>query len=221
MNSGSGECIRDLTERLNLARSDQQEIDKQVQEEEQESKRTVIELARERDRLKHILKEKEDNNLDLKKQSNHLDKLSRAAQSKKASKEKVLLQKRAERQRIEDETAQWNQEISKMNRETDEMIADEAVVIRGKESDVNEIRTRISRDQVLVKSMEEEIRVKGIQIKAIEENRENPDSHNHARRENTGTEKGSEHTWEMTACGTQAQLLKLQQMLQQVCRLGC
>lgn len=167
--------IKQLTEKLEVSRREQQDVDKQISEEENESKRVMAEIAKERDGLKQILKEKEETSSELRKQGNHLDKLNRTAQSRKAAKEKILLQKKAERQKMEDDIVRWNKEIREIGSDTQEMMNEMAEITIANDLEVVEVRKGISEHQAWIKSLEEDIRIKGIQIKEIEKARERPD----------------------------------------------
>lgn len=209
--------IKQLTDKLEISRREQQEIDKQIIEEEDDSKRAMADLIRERDTLKQMLKEKEDASSELRKHGNYLDKLNRSAQSKKAAKEKVLHQKIAERQKMKDDIIRWHQEISEMGEDTEEMMNEKAGITAAKDEEIAKVRKTISEDQAMIKSLEEEIRVEGVQIKAIERERGKPDVSLHEEQEQLRAEKENEHAWEAKAQTTQAQLATLWQTLQQVC----
>ncbi len=217
----SEESIRRLTEKLDILRCEQQEIDKAIFEEEQESQKSMTELVKERDRLRQVLKEKEEASSELRKHGNYLDKLNRTAQSKKAAKEKVLHQKKAERQKIKNDIARWDREIIDMQRDTNEMAKEKAVVIAAKNEEVAEIRKGIAEDQVLIKSLEEDIRVKGIQIKAIEKERETPGGDGDENEENVRAEREKDEVWEAKAQASQAHLSTLWHTLQQVIPTHC
>lgn len=208
--------IKRLTEKLEVSRREQQEIDKQILEEEQDSKSAMTDLIKERDGLKQILKEKEEASSELRKHGNYLDKLNRTAQSKKAGKEKVLHQKVVERQKLKDDIARWDKEIGEMVKDTDEMASEKAGITAANEDEIVRVRKGIYEDQVLIKSLEEDIRIKGIQIKAIEREREKPDDAMHEEYEQRRAEKESE-LWDAKVQATQVQLTTLWQTLQQVC----
>ena len=209
--------IKRLTDKLEISRREQQEIDKQMIEEEDDSKRAIADLSSERDNLKQILKEKEDASSELRKHGNYLDKLNRAAQSKKAAKEKVLNQKIAERQKMKDDIIRWDQEINEMGKDTEELMAEKASITTAKDEEIAKVRKMINEDQSVIKSLEEEIRAEGVQIKAIERERGKPEVSVHEGQEQMRAEKENEHAWEAKMQATQAQLASLWQTLQQVC----
>ena len=212
----SEETIRRLTEKLDSLRREQHDIDRLISEEEQESKKSMAELVKERDRLRQVLKDKEEASSELRKHGNYLDKLNRTAQSKKAAKEKILHQKKAERQKIKDDIARWDREIIEMQRDVEEMAKETAEVIGVKDIEVAEIRKGIAEDQVLIKSLEEDIRVKGIQIKAMEKERETPSGDRDEEEEHAKAERDKDEAWEAKAQAAQAHLSALWHTVQQV-----
>ena len=214
--SKSQDDIERLTERLDSARRDQQEIDKQFRDEDQESQKVLREFAQERDRLRYILKEREENSSELRKHGISLDKQNRAAQSKKANQEKILVQKRAERKRMSEEIDYWDTETSEINRDIDRMLGDSPGIIDSSSIALTEIRERIADDQSIIKKIEEEIRLKGAQIKAIENGVDVADHIDSEERLRVQVEKEAEQAWEANTHAAQAQLATLWQLLQQV-----
>ena len=214
--SKSQEDIERLTERLDSARRDQQEIDKQFRDEDQESQKVLKEFAQERDRLRHILKEREESSSELRKHGNYLDKLNRATQSKKATQEKVLMQKRAERERMSEEIDCWDTETLEIAEDIDQMLSESASIVAGSNVALDEIRERIADDQSVIKKIEEEIRLKGAQIKSIENDTDVGDHIDSDERLRAQAEQEAEEAWEANTLAAQAQLANLWQILQQV-----
>ena len=208
------ETILRLTERLDFLRNEVQRTDKETCEEEQESKRYLAELTKERDGLKQILKEKEEASSELRRHGNHLDKLNRAAQSKKAAKEKQLQQKKADRQKLRDDTARWDRETVDMQRDTEEMDREKADVIAAKDKEVADIRKGITEDVSVIKSLEEEIRIKGVQIKSMEKDREKMSNDGGEEHERSRSERENDQEWETKVQAIQAQLASFWQAVQ-------
>lgn len=210
----SPDTILRLTERLDFLRNEVQRTDRETYEEEQESKRYLAELTKERDGLKQVLKEKEEASSELRRHGNHLDKLNRTAQSKKAAKEKQLQQKKADRQKLRDDTTRWDRETIEMKRDTEDMEREKAAVIAAKEIEVADIRKRIAEDVAVVKSLEEEIRVKGVQIKSMEKDREKIGNDGSEENERSKSEKENDREWETKFQAIQAQLGSFWQAVQ-------
>ncbi len=210
----SPETIRRLTERLDFLRKEVLRTGKETYEEEQESKRHLVELTKERDSLKQVLKEKEEASSELRRHGNHLDKLNRAAQSRKAAKEKQLQQKKADRQKLRDDTARWDREITEMKRDTEDMEREKTDVIAAKDKEVADIRKGIAEDVAIIKSLEEEIRIKGIQIKSMEKDREKMNNDGGEDHERSRSERESDQEWETKVQAIQAQLASFWQAVQ-------
>ena len=211
----SPETIQKLTERLNFLRSEKERVDRETAEEEEESRRNIVELSKERDRLKQEYKEKEEASAELRRHGNHLDKLNRAAQSRKAAKEKQLQQKKAERQKIKDDIARWGKEVIEMRQNTAEMKREKEEVIAAKDRDITEMRKGIAEDLAAIKILEEEIREKGVQIKALEKKQEKLNSDATDNSEHPRVERESDEAWEARMQVMQAQIGSLWQTLQQ------
>ena len=208
------ENILRLTERLDYLRNEVQRTDRETIEEEHESKRYLAELTKERDGLKQALKEKEEASLELRRHGNHLDKLNRTAQSKKAAKEKQLQQKKADRQRIKDDTARWDREMNEMTRDTEDMEKEKADVITAKDKEIAEIRKVIAEDVTAIKSLEEEIRLIGVQIKSMEKDREQLSNEGNNKHERSGSERENDQDWEAKVQAIQVQLGSFWQAVQ-------
>lgn len=215
----SEETIKQLTERLDSLRHDYEDTEKQVDEEEEEFEISRNAMIKERDGLKQGLREKEEASFELKKQVRELDKLNRSTQSKKAAKEKILHQKFAERQRMKDDIIRWDDEIVEMRKDTEEMEAEKIAVIDEKDQKVTDIRRAIQQCQASIKSMEEDIRVKGIQIKSMERNRKRSDGdQGDIDRGMERVEKDQDQAWEGKLLALQGKYTNLWQTLQQVRR---
>ena len=207
------DSLQGLSEKLELSRQEQQGIDRQIYEEESDAKKNIAELGAERDCLRHCLREKEEASSELRRHGNHLDKLNRMAQSKKAAKEKILLQKRSERQKMKDEINSWNQETIDLGRTVDKMFAEKTNLISMHEVELTDVQRRNTSDQSSIKSLEEDIHTKGIQIKEIEERRGKLGPFSPQQDEST---KENEKLWDAKSQAAQAQLATLWQTLQLV-----
>ena len=211
----SPEMLQKLTERLNFLRAEKERVDRETAEEEEESRRNIAELTKERDRLKQEHKEKEEASSELRRHGNYLDKVNRAAQSRKAAKEKQLQQKKAERQKLKDDTARYERETIEMRRDTEAMKKEKEEILAAKDRDVAEMRRGIADDQAAIKLLEEEIRIKGAQIKVMEKEQEKMSAGKSEGQEQLNTERESDQAWEARMHIVQAQLGSLWQSVQQ------
>jgi hypothetical protein len=210
----SPEAIQKLTERLNSLRNETERTDRETLEEDEEAKRQLAYLTKERDRLKQEYREKEETSAELRRHGNHLDKLNRTAQSRRAAKEKQLQQKKADRQKVKDDIAKWEKETIEMSRETEDMINENAEIIATKDRDVSEIRDGMAEDLAVIKTLEEDIRMKGTQIKALEKEQERINSEDSGSQEHARIEREKDQVWEARMQAIQAQLGSLWQTLQ-------
>ena len=210
----SPEHIRQLTERLESLKSQKEEVDRQIEEEDIESRYQIAELTRERDRFRQIYKEKEEASAELRRHGNHLDKVNRSAQSRKAAKEKQLQQKKAERQKVKEEIVHWDREIVEMRNDIDEMANERTRVTVEKGDFIEEKRKAISDDQAAIKVLEEDIRAKGVQIKALEQQREEMNIDGDEERERSRAEQEKDEAWEMRYQQIQMELAHWRQGLQ-------
>ena len=173
---GAEETLPQLTRKLDQLRRQQDEIEMQIAEEEEESDRTKAGLIKEREELRQVLKEKEEAQFEFKKQVNELEKHSKAAQRKKSAKERLLHQKQAEKQKMKDDISRWDREIAEMHKELEAMEIEKSNLHEAKLKRILDIRKTVDDTQAANKSMEEEIRLKGNQIKALEKERKNSDT---------------------------------------------
>ncbi|KAL8764692.1 MAG: hypothetical protein Q9209_007934 [Squamulea sp. 1 TL-2023] len=212
----SDESIQRLTEQLDRLRREQYETDKQIDDEDREHLTSIADLSRDRDRLKHMLKEKEESAAELKRHSGHLEKTNRSAQSKKAMKERTLQQKKAERQKIIDEINHWDVDVASMRQEMERMAVDKEQLMVAKEEHVANVRGQILKDQGEVKTLEDEIRTMGIQIKSMEKTRESSESNEEDQQANSHDDTSEGRAWDFRARAIQMQLASMWQTLQQV-----
>lgn len=212
----SPETLQRLTERLEFLRAEKERVDNETAEEELESKRHLAELTKERDRLKQELKEKEDINTELRKHGNHLDRVHRAAQSRKTTKEKQLQQKKAERQKLKDDIEKWARETIEMKRDTQEMIEEKARVVAASDKEVAEIRKGIAQDLAANKILEEDIRILGSQIKELEKRHEELSSTGRENLAQAQMEQEHDQIWESKMQDLQTQMEAVWQAAQQM-----
>ena len=223
LNSGAGgdknaseESVECLTRKLDSKRRENQDLEKQIQEEEVQSKRTIMEMTAERDRLRLHLKEKEDGNADLRKQNNNLEKNHRQAQSRKAQMEQALNQKKVERQKKEEDLVRWDIEIMNMRHDTQALIDRKADVMRETDTNARGMREAIAKEQAVIRVLEEDIHAKGVEIKSLEKDREQFSDGGDEEQQLAKQDRDDEEGWEIYAQAMQGELGRLWQTLQQV-----
>ena len=204
----SPQQIQNMRERLEALTLQREEVDKQIEEDDWDSKAQVADLMREKERLRQIYKEREEASAELKKHGSHLDKLNRSSQSRKAAKEKHLQQKKVERQRVRDDIARWEREVVLMRSDIEDMRHEKARILDEKSHFISEKRKVVADDQATIKILEEEIRVKGVQIKALEQTCQemNVDGSDKEDRDRKRLEKGKDEAWEYRRQAMQSEL---------------
>ncbi|KAI9837032.1 MAG: hypothetical protein M1819_000681 [Sarea resinae] len=211
------QTVQQLTAILEGLRKEQEEVDKQITEEDEEFEKSRTALIQERDQLRQALKEREDASSDLRKQVAGLDRANRSAQSKKALKEKLLQQKIEERRKMKEDVVRWAEEVAEMQQNRQVIERERLEYLESAEGRVTEIRKTIGDCQNTVKTLEEDIRVKGIQIKELEEERKKLEGNedDEDRTERDKTEKEQEAQWEAKLRGLQTQYATAWNTLQQ------
>ena len=165
----SPELVQSLTQRLEDLKRQKEDLQNQIEDDEADAKMGQIELQRERDQLKQELKEKEDYSNEMRKQGNLLEKTNRTAQNKKAAKERVLSQKRAERQNAVRDIERWAAESSDVQQHVETMEVEIKSMTAEYSQQMQELRQLLDVDQSAIRGIEEDIRIKGSQIKDLEQ----------------------------------------------------
>lgn len=197
----ANDSIRHLTEKLDSLRRELDDMERQIQEEDQDFLSQKAVLAEKRDEKKSALKEKEDASRELRKEVATLERQNASAQTRKSHQEKILRQKEAERKKLKDDVAKWIREAGEL-RDTAERIKVERVEYESTaEQRIEAAKNKSAEELQVNKGLEDAIREKGIQIKLLEEERkqleagqeggEAPDSFDHIERE-------EDNRWRMT-----------------------
>lgn len=212
----SDEAIQRLTEQLDRLRREQHDTDRQAEDEEQEHLASLADLSKDRDHLRQVLKEKEESTAELKKHGGHLEKLNRAAQNRKLNKERILAQKKTEREKNQHDISRWDNEIALMRQESEQAALDKERIKATKDEDITAIRNLITGDHDTIKILEDEIRATGVRIKSMEKDREHAEGNEDEEQRDPSDGTSNDHSWEMRAQTMQAQLAALWHTLQQV-----
>ncbi|KAK8211312.1 hypothetical protein M8818_003279 [Zalaria obscura] len=144
------------------------EIEKQLQEEDQEAIATKAELLKERDEARADLKKKEENSRNLRKEVNALERTNATAQSKKAAQERALSEKRNERQKLKDDTIRWEKETLEFQEDMERLKSEKQSLLENAEQEKQALQEKYQEELDLLKRVEEENRDKGAQIKKLE-----------------------------------------------------
>jgi hypothetical protein len=167
----SNDSVKQLTERLNFLRQELEDMERQIMEEDQDFQMQKGHLVDKRDDKKAALKEKEDASKELRKEVATLERQSAAAQTRRAQQEKVLRQKEAERKKLKDDVTKWTREAGELALAA-ERIAEERVEYEATcERRIQDIKEKHVDETQANKTLEDAIRERGIQVKALEEER--------------------------------------------------
>lgn len=211
----SPENIRRLTGNLESLKRQKEDVEKQIEDEDLDARDQIAEITKERDHLRQAYRDKEETSAELRRHGNVLDKLNRTAQSRKSTKEKLLQQKRSERQKLKDDTERWGEEITEMEADIEEMEEENGFVIREKDDYVEQKKQAVAEDQAAIKALEEDIRLAGVQIKALEQRRDETIVDEDETQTRSRAARAKDEAWELRYQSMQAQLTLWRQYLQQ------
>lgn len=212
--------VEQLTERLEAIRQETEESQLQKAKEEEEFQAAKVSMVRERDRLKQVLKEKEDVSAELKREVASLERQNRAAQSNKTAKERLLRQKQDERKKLQQDIERWEREVEGYRKDIDKMKRQKRKIMDNSEKEAQAVRERIGQWQSSIKEMEEDIRLKGAQIKELEEKRrrEQVEADESEAKDQERRVREEEMKWEAKLRDLQAVYTKTLHSVQQVSR---
>ena len=221
--SGNGEdkapeeSMSQMTKRLDFLRCQQEEVDRQIADDLSENERTRTALSKEREELKQKVEEREKAHIDFRKQVNELEKQCKATQRKKSAKERLLQQKKCERQKKVDDIARWRQESAEMHENAEAMEREKIKLEEEHEKKMAATRKLIDEANGDNKILEEEIRIWGVKIKELEEERRKNDSEqDDEEKEAERREREEEEAHEKRVRDLQAQIAEVFRAKQQV-----
>lgn len=166
------ETMQQLTERFETIRRETEEVLAQITRDADEYKTQLQELNKEKDERKLQLKEKEAASISLKTEAIHIERQNRQAQNRKTQKEKALREKQAERAKMLEDMTRWKRAIEEMKEEREKWKKEMEEMLKTKTVQEEEIKGTLRQRQNSLNGLEEEIRVKGLQIKDLEEERQ-------------------------------------------------
>jgi hypothetical protein len=165
------ESMQQLTEKFEGIRRETEDIMGQMLRDTEDFKSQMHDLTKERNEKKQMLREKEEASEKLKREVNSSERANRQAQNRKTQKEKLLRDKEAERAKMQDDIARWRQETETMKTQRETWIKEKEKYLKGKSAEAEELRETIQKRHGSMSGLEEEIRVKGFQLKELEEER--------------------------------------------------
>jgi hypothetical protein len=167
----SMESIKLLTEKLDNLRQGLDDMERQIQDEEEEFVTQQAILVERRDEKRVLLKEKDEVSRDLKKEVATLDRANATAQARKVQQEKLLYSIEADRQKAKDDVVRWTREAGELRSATERIRNERSVYENSSATRIQHLKDKHAAELQTNKSLEEVIREKGVQIKALEERR--------------------------------------------------
>ncbi|KAI5864910.1 hypothetical protein GGS23DRAFT_562332 [Durotheca rogersii] len=207
--------LQELGERFESIRREIDETQSQIAKDEKEHKELMDELAEEKKIKKRMLKEKDDTTEKLKREAGTTERAMRSAQQRKTQKEKLLREKRAERQKLHDEIAKWDKDIASMAKRQNGFEKDRNACQREGDLRAEELRAEIAQTQASLAQEEVELREKSRELKEAEEQRKKlpGGEESEERRE---TDRQIRRDWEVRAKELQRHLFAANKKLRMV-----
>ena len=176
-------------------------MERQIQDEDQDFVTQRVVLVDKRDEKKAALKEKEDASRDLRKEVATLERQSAAAQTRRTNQERIFRQKEAERKKMKDDIAKWEREAVELRETAKNIKKEQEEYGVSSEKRIHEIEDKYEQELQANKVLEDAIREKGIQIKALEEERKQLEDGQEGGEAPDGTdnvEREEDNRWRMT-----------------------
>lgn len=170
---GQEESQQQLTERLEEIGRETAEIEKQIQEEEQEAASIKHKLLKERDELRMILKDKENASKDLRKQVSALERENTAAQARRTAQDRQLQQRIAEMQKVKDDTKRLAKEIEDNRRYVQNCAVEKDRMLERTEADKLTLQEKLDEETQALKVLDDEVREQNLQLKRLERGKTN------------------------------------------------
>jgi hypothetical protein len=168
----SGETMHELTEKFETIRLETEELMAQQLKDKEEFEKQMQDLTKERDEKKTLLREKERASERLKREVHQSEQTSRQSQARRAQKEKVLREKKTEITKVHEDMIRWKKDIEDMKLQQEAWNNEQVKIQEEKEAEVRKLHETIENRQNALTALEEDIRIKGLHIKDLEEERQ-------------------------------------------------
>ncbi len=195
------DSLRHLTEKVKGLRWELEDIERQIQDEDQEFVTQKAILMDKRDEKKAALKEKEDASRDLRKEVASLERQSASAQTRRAHQEKILRQKEAERKKLKDDVARWTCEAGELRAAAASIQEDRIDYENESQKRIQQAKEKHAEQVQINKGLEDAVREKGVQIKALEAERQTLEAGQEggeATESTENAEREEDNRWKMT-----------------------
>lgn len=165
------ETLEQLADRLKALQHENENVDKQVTDEEEEHIALLKDLEKQRDEMKKRVREKDEASNDLRKHVYKLESVNRSVQSEKTKRERLLQQKEAERQKRKNDIVRWQEQIAKMVADAEHAKEEKARFEEQKRKRTEDVREKIAKEQAEMRGIDDDIQSKGGRVKKLEEER--------------------------------------------------
>ena len=162
------ETIQQLTQKLDAIRHETDEAERLAKEDEEEELRQKEELIMERDQLRAEADKKDKANRELKKQINVLERQNTAAQNERLKQEKLLQQKKQDREKLKEDSIRWEQEAVQLKEEVEKIKQQKVEFLEQAAREKELLQQQQQQEAAEVKSLDEEIRLKAVEIKKLD-----------------------------------------------------
>lgn len=165
------EPLEQLADKLKSLQHENENVDKQVTDEEEEHIAFLRDLEKQRDEMRRRVKEKDEASGDLRKHVYKLESVNRTVQSEKSKRERHLQQREADRQKRKNDIVRWQEQVVKMMADAKHAKEEKARLEEQKRKRAEEIREKIAKEQSEMKGIDDDIQDKGGRVKKLEEER--------------------------------------------------
>lgn len=162
------DTIQQLTQKLDAIRHETDDAEKLAKEDEEDEFRQKEELILERDQLRAESGEKDKANRDLKKQINVLERQNTAAQNERTKHERLLQQKKQDREKLKEDSIRWEQEAVQLKDEVERIKQQKVEFLEEIAREKELLLQQQQQEAADVKALDEEIRLKAVEIKKLD-----------------------------------------------------
>lgn len=162
------ETIQQLTEKLDEIRRETDEAERNAKEDEEDELRQKEQLIEERDRLKAESSERDKASKNLRREVNILERQNTTAQNERLKHDRIVQQKRQERQKLKDDAIKWEREAVELKREVESLRQERIGHIAEAKQQKEALAERQATEVLSIKALEDQVKAKTIEVKKLE-----------------------------------------------------
>lgn len=166
------ESIPDLANKLENIRREIEELERQDEDDEKQFDHGQTSLVERREQLRQQLKERDDESNDLKRNVTSLERQTTAGQTRRSKQEKLLSQRRTEREKFRAETSRWEKEAIELHNEAERLAAEKEGLLEFTRDQLQTVRQDQEADLQSLRALEERLADTRKDIKDLEEEQE-------------------------------------------------